>query len=189
MYIMRIYLFILCVVVAASSCKQQAVESVQQEGHYFSIKEFALDQWNTYHGQPFGIQKIVYMNGRVDSVYTNADGVNWAAILKMFFETDISDSKFEDKYSFSEFADPTTLTENFYYEAKDPKLLTQKLHIMADLRNHRITSIYIETVKNNKWGSKMQRLYYEPVKSISIQEFETMVMGKRNEVRVEYKFM
>lgn len=120
---------------------------------------------------------------------TNADAVDWAAIFNIFFETDISDSKFLDKYDFSEFADETTMTENYYYQAKDPKLFTQKLHIMSNLINHKISYIYIETSRNNRWGARTQRLYYEPVKSIVIQEFESVATGNKNEVRVEYRFL
>lgn len=176
--------------ITLNSCKPENEVVIEKgEGHYFSIKEFASDQWNNFHGQPYGMEKIVYMNGKKDSLITNADAVDWGAILKIFFATDISDPKYDGKYIFSDFADETTLTENYYYEAKDPKLYTQKLHVIADMRNHKISSIYIETLKRNKWGSRMQRLYYEPVKNISIQEFETTATGDKNEVRVVYRFL
>lgn len=190
----RKYCHLFCTIgftlVILNSCKPDTKQLVNEaEGHYFSIKDFALDQWKNFHGQPYGMEKIVYMNGRKDSLITNADAVDWGAILKMFFATDISDPKYDGKYDFSDFVDQTTLTENYYYEAKDPKMFTQKLHVIADMRNHKISSIYIETLKQNKWGSRMQRLYYEPVKSISIQEFETSATGDKNEVRVEYRFL
>jgi hypothetical protein len=187
---MRYTLFALFILFSISSCiKTDEPAAASTEGHYFSIKEYAYDQWKIYHGQPFGLVKYVYMNGKTDSVYTNADAINWAAIFKIFFETDISAPKFDGKYNFSAFVDSATRTENYYYEANDPKLFTQKLHIIVNISNHRVNSIYIETNKDNKWGSKTQRLFYEPVKSISIQEFENVATGSKNEIRVEYKFM
>jgi hypothetical protein len=156
---------------------------------YFSIAQFITDQWNTHRGQPYGMQKVVYMNGKVDSSLISAYDVDWGPIFKTFIETDISDLKYLDRYTFSEFADDATMTHNFFYEAKEESLFTRKLHIAADDVNHKVRSIYIETSKNGKWSNFSQKLFYMPMKVISIQEFEWAQTGPKKELRVEYRFL
>ena len=109
--------------------------------------------------------------------------------MKAFIESDISDPKYLEKYDFSMFEDGTTDTHNFYYEAKDKKLFTRKLQISADAMTRKIRSIYIETQKNAKWDSKTQKLFYMPMKVLSIQEFEKGTLGSGKELRVEYRFL
>ncbi len=175
------------------SCKpkqnDKAVEELAEKGTYFSIKQFIADQWSLYHGQPYGLQKIVYLNGKVDSAMVSAYDLDWAPIFKVFFETDISDKKFLGKYDFSKFADDATMTHNFFYEANDPKLFTRKLQISADNVNNKIRSIYIETQKQGQWSSKTQKLFYMPVKVISIQEYEKTAPNTVKELRIEYRFL
>ena len=158
-------------------------------GTYFSIKQFIQDQWSLYHGQPFGLRKIVYLNGRVDSTMVSAYDLDWAPIFRVFIESDISDRKFLGKYDFSSFPDDATETNNFFYEAKDDKLYTRKLQISADNVSSKVRSIYIETQKKGKWSSRTQKLFYMPVKIISIQEYEKSGPGTARELRIEYRFL
>lgn len=151
---------------------------------YFSIKQFARDQWNTYRGQPFGIEKFVSLNGKTDSVLTNAFDLPWSSIFQPFFESDISDPKFLGQYNFSSFKDDATYTLNLYYEAKDDKLFTRKLMISVDDVTAKVKSIYIETEGDNI----TRKLLYIPVKIISIQEFEQSA-GEPKELRIEYRFL
>ena len=156
---------------------------------YFSIIDFTKDQWATYHGQPFSINKKVTFNGKIDSSLTNAIDVNWGSVFKTVFETDISSTKYLDKYQFTQFDDATTRTKNYYYEAKDTKLYTRKLHIMTDYYTDRITSIYIEAEKGSRMGTKSVKVFYTPTDVLSIQELETSKTGERKELKVEYDFM
>lgn len=181
---------ILFIVAACGNKKQKETPQPDaSEGTYFSIRQFVSDQWETFHGQPFAIAKVVTVNGKTDSIMTNADKLDWGSIFKIFFATDISDPKFLGKYDFSQFADDATASNNFYYEAKEPDLFTRKLHIISDDVTNKIKSIYIETEQKTKWGSRIQRLFYIPVKTISIQEFESTTTGDKKELRVEYRFM
>lgn len=158
-------------------------------GTYFSIKQFIADQWSLYHGQPFGLQKTVYVNGKTDTTLVSAYDVDWAAIFKVFFESDISDKKFLGKYSFSSFPDNATQTNNFFYEAKDDNLYTRKLQISADNISNRVRSVYIETQKKGRWSGRTQKLFYQPIKVISIQEYEKAGPGTVKELRIEYRFL
>lgn len=179
-------------IILCAGCKDGAGEQKEgktEKGTYFSIAEYAEDQWSQHLGQGYGMVKIVDFNGKVDSVFTNAIELDWAPILKTFFETDISDEKFLDRYNFSSFKDETTHTVNFYYEAKEKGLYTRKLHISAKEDSYKITSIYIEAKKDNRLGTKDIKLLYTPLETISIQELETSKTGKRKELRVVYKFL
>lgn len=169
------------------SCKKKETnnEPNTANGNYFSIMQFAQDQFHLLWGQPYTFQKIVTLNGKSDSTFEKATDVDWATVLKPFFESDISDKKYLDQYNFTMFEDNTTETRNFFYEAKNKKLLTQKLQVTADLYNNKISAIYIETEKNGK----VQKLYYAPKKLIQIQEFETAFLGKDKNLKVEYYFM
>lgn len=177
-------------ILIAASCKkaEEKPQTATDERTYFSIREFALDQWLSNKGQPYSIVKKVYFNGQVDSLYTNAIEMEWSPVFKSFFETDISDAKFVGKYDFSAFEEPVMGTKNFFYEANDPKLFTRKVQIVADNFSNQVTSIYIEAEKNDRMGSKTIKLFYDVLKSITIQEFETSKTGERKELRVVYEF-
>lgn len=182
---------LLALVIIIASCKPKEPEVVPDasKGTYFSIKQFIKDQWDTHHGQPYGLTRVVTLNGDRDSTMTTAYDMAWGPLFKMFFDTDISDPKYLGQYDFSMFEDGTTFTLNYYYEAKDPKLFTRKLHIITDATNNRVRSIYIETQKDGKWGGKSQKLFYMPLKVISIQEFEKSLVGSAKELRIEYRFL
>lgn len=177
-----------------SSCKktesQENVAPAKKEGGtYFSIRQFFKDQYDTYHQQPFGFVKIVYLNGKVDSSLANVNTIEWGPVLKAFFDTDISDPKFLDQYDFTMFEDNATDTRNFYYEAKNDKLYTRKLQISADVTSSKIRSVYVEAIENSRWHGKTRKLFYMPLKVISIQEFEKSTPGPDKELRVEYRFL
>lgn len=182
-------LFIAFLMLVVSCGKPEPEVKEVEDGTYFSIVDYAKDQWKTYHGQPFGIMKTVYFNGTADSVAGNAMELDWAPIFKVFFETDISDKKYIGQYDFSAFKDQQTATNTFYYEAKNKKLYTRKLQIIADEVNNKIESIYIEAGKQDRMGTRTVKLFYTPLKSISIQEMETSKTGQKKELRVVYKFL
>lgn len=185
-------LVILLSVFLCVACNKPDDTSIQDDeagDTYFSIVDYAKDHWDTYEGQAYGMIKRVYFNGTEDSAYTNALQMDWAPVLKAFFETDISDRKFLERYNFSSFHDNTTHTNNFFYDAKESGLYTQKLHISANDRNNKIVSIYIEALKDDRLGTKTVKLLYTPLETISIQELETSKTGKRKELRVVYEFM
>lgn len=170
------------------SCSSPKGEQIPQRT-YFSIVDFAKDQWEINHGQPYGIKKTVYFNGTTDSLLTNAIALDWAPIMKVFFETDISKPKFIGEYDFSAFVEPVTSSKNFYYEAKNPKLYTRKLQVTADYQSDQVTSIYIEAEKKDRMGTKTLKLLYTPLQTISIQELETSKTGEKKEMRVVYEFL
>lgn len=172
-----------------TACSEKNGDEQPVTGTYFSVIEFAQDQWYLYQGQPRGIMKTVYFDGKVDSTYTNAFEVDWASILKVFFETDIGDPKYIDQYNFSAFEEEITTSKGFYYEARNEKLYTRKVHITSDYFTDKVKSLYIEAEKSDRMGTKSLKLYYEPLKSISIYELETSKTGQRKELRVVYDFM
>lgn len=187
--LLRISALLLCSVVLFSCNKPDKKNTNKPEQSYFSIVQYAKDHWDTYYGQPYGIVKKVYFNGTVDSTVTNAIELDWAPILKVFFETDISDDKYIGRYKFYAFRDKITKTNTFAYEAKEEGLYMQKMHISASNSTDKITSIYIEAQKNDRLGTKTVKLLYTPLETISIQEMETSKTGQRKELRVVYEFM
>ena len=186
---------ILFLALTISSCKKKKKEAgpdANLTGSYFSIKQFALDEWNTFAHDPFTIVKTVKVNsGATDSSFTNSDTISWAPIFKAFFETDISGRTFLGKYTFTQFDDNQDATHNFFYEAdpEDDELFTRKVLITIDQNNHRVKGIYIETLKKNIMGERTQRLYYSPMKTIQIQTDEKPVVGGNKLTIVQYDFM
>jgi hypothetical protein len=169
--------------------KHKTATTKKDGATYFSITQFVLDQWNTFHGQPYGMEKVVEIDGKTDSTLLNAYTMDWGPVFKVFFETDISDPKFLDHYRFSMFEDNATTTRNFYYEAIDDDLFTRKLQISADEFSDKIKSVYIETEKKGRSGVVTQKLLYLPMKTISIQEFEWSTGNKPKDMRVVYRFL
>jgi hypothetical protein len=179
-------------VVAFCGCKKKkAVKDEQNnsQGHYFSISQFALDEWNTFAGEPFVIVKTVRINdGKTDSSYTNSDTINWAPIIHTFLETDISNPKFDGKYKVSHFEDNNDGTFNLFYETEDEDLFTQKLLITVDQFTRKVQGIYVETIKNTAWSEQIQKLYYSPLKTIQIITDDRPRLGKKKLSVVQYDF-
>ena len=180
---------VLCLLTACKKGNDEAAQAAADGRTYFSIAEYAKDQWQNLKGEPWGIKKTVYFDGVVDSSVSNVIEMDWSPVFKTFFETDISKEKFRDKYDFSAFEEKMTSTKNFVYEAKDPKLYTRKLMITADVFSDQITTIYIEAQKNDRMGTRDLKLFYSRLDKITISEVETSSTGKRKEMRVEYQFL
>jgi hypothetical protein len=180
---------------AISSCKEKDKDDKEDfskvKGNYFSIQQFGLDQWNNFPVPGCGIVKTVRKdNGKTDSSFTNSDALDWASIFKVFFETDISDRKFLGQYKFSQFDDPADGTHNFFYEAKDEDLFTQKLLITIDQHTNKVRGIYIETLKKGFIkGETIQKLYYRPYHTIQIQKDEKTTFGSKSFTVEQYDFM
>lgn len=180
------FVFLVCLV----SCNNaEDIPEQKKEATYFSVIQYAEDQWETFRGQPFGIVKTVDFNGVVDSSVLNSLEMNWSSVLNVFFETDISDPKYLGEYEFTTFDDPKTITRNFYYKAKNKKLYTQTLHLMIDYFTSKVKSIYIEAKKDTRLGTKDVKLFYLPLETISIQELETSKTGDKKELKIVYEFM
>jgi hypothetical protein len=186
-----INLLLLILVVISFSCKKQQKENIvidPNEPTYYSVIDFAKDQWDTYKGQPFLITKVVTLNGTSDSVSVSAMNFKWSQIFKIFFETDISDPKYLGQYDFAIFEEELTQTKTFEYTAKDPKLFTQKFQVSVDQFTNKIRSIYIETQKENFWSKQSQKLFYAPLRVIQIQEESTPLLGSKKDLVVKCLF-
>jgi hypothetical protein len=175
-----------------SSCqkKQEPKKTPYNGATYFSIIEYGSDQFRTYWGQPFSLQKVSVEDGKVtDSAIISARKMDWAKVLKPFFESDISHPKYLDQYSFSSVEDDLTNTRTYIYEAKNKQLFTQMLQIATDPFTNKIKSVFIETRDEDKFGGQTQKLFYIPVKLIQIQQFESSLLGKNKNIRTEYRFL
>jgi len=186
-------LIIFLTLITLVSCKQKRVDNTAattkaDNGGYWSIIQFGQDQWQTFHGQPFTLEKIVTENGKTDSTYVPAFQMDWGEIFNIFFKSDISDKKFIDHYNFSSFDEDVTGKHTFYYEAKDPDLYTRKLQISIDPTTNKIVSIYIETQQSSKYDGLSYKLYYAPMKLIQIQEFDNTHTKPIQRV-TEYRFL
>ncbi len=183
-------LIALWAIVGFSCKKKEKTDTSDIKGHYFSINQYALDQWNTFAGEPFLITKTVKVNsGKADSSLTNSDTISWAPIFKLFAETDISDRKFLEQYTFTQFDDNQDLTHNFFYQAKDEDEFTQKLLITIDQYTSKVKGIYIETYKKTALANTTQKLYYQPMKEIQVQTDERPAIGSKKYTIVQYIFM
>lgn len=174
-----------------AGCKEDELPAEYSNitGNYFSIRQYTLDQWNIYSGEPFLIQKTVRVNdGAYDTTYTNSDTLDWGQIFNIFFKTEISDRKFLGKYKFTEFNDDHDETHNYFYEALDDDLYTRKLLIAVDQYTQKVKGIYIEAADNSPLEDKLVKLYYKPMRRIQIQTLVKPVFGKEKHTVTEYEF-
>lgn len=180
--------FVSCLVL---SCKKKDTKDpyADVQGNYFSVRQFTVDEWNTFAGEPFVIMKTVSVGNKIDTTYTNSDTINWAPIFETFFATEISDRKYLGQYTFNQFDDNDDGTHNFFYEAKDEDLFTRKLLITIDKYNQMVKGIYIETEKGELGSSTIQKLYYKPMKTIQIQTDEKSLFGEKTHTVLQYDFM
>jgi len=195
MYLRHLPVF-LTIIVLFFSCKRSETTAgaaneiiTDSTQTYFSINQLIDDQIALYYGQPFTLYRIATLNGKLDSTIVNTDNMDWAAILKAFRGTDISDRKYLGQYKFSMFDDDATGNRILVYEAKDPKLFTRQLQLIIDPSNFKILSVYVETAKNTTWRSRKQKLLYMPLKIIQLQEDEKPLVGEARNLHVDYRFL
>lgn len=175
-----------------SACKEDEKKLAYNpaDGSYFSLRQFAQDQWHTYMGEPFSIIKTVRVNeGKYDTSYTTSDTLNWGAIFDQFFETEISDPEFLGKYKFTHFPDNEDDTYNYFYEALDDDLYTRKLLITISQETRLAHGIYVEAMRKSLFEDKVIKLYYKPMKRIQIQITETPLFGEKTHTVTEYEFI
>jgi putative transcriptional regulator len=182
--------FLLIIIVLSGCSKNKAGVPPRQDtgGGYFSILQFAGDQFKTFRGTPFVIEKEIVLNGKQDSLIVNSYSVDWEPILIPFLQTDISSPDLQDQYEASLFNDGAGANV-LYYTAKTEKLPVKMVQVRVDTETDRILSVYAETGKKSFWNEESQKLYYVPMKLIQIQEFSNPLLGAKKELRVEYRFM
>lgn len=176
-----------------SACKknkvnQKAIAAANGET-YFSIRQFAKDQFNTYWEQPFSFQRITKSNEKADTALITTEQMNWEEILAPFFAADIGKTDLVGQYDFTIINEDATVSKIYHYQAKNPELHTQQFQVVTDPFNDRIKSIYIETKEKNWWKETTEKLYYAPLKVIQIQSFESYLVGKSEQKLLEYRFM
>ena len=187
---LRYYIVLLISVsLFSASCKQKVLPGDQfkdEKGTYFSIKQFSLDEWTTHIGEPVVFRKTVTQNGKSDTEMTHIDKMDWRPILAEFVAADISDKKFLGLYTFSQFDDDFDNTHNFLYVADNKDLYTQKLLISMDIRSMKVKGLYVETFKHSFFNERVQKLYYSPVKTIQIQEYNKPWLGSKKDLVITY---
>lgn len=181
-------LFVLISVIGLSSCKEKTQLDLltEEKGTYLSIKKYILDEWETHAGEPLVFKKTVTENGKKDSSVTNVERMNWPEVLDPFIASDIGDKKYLNKYTFSQFDDETDNTHNLMYVANGEELFTQKLLVTVDITTGQIRGIYIETFKKILWSSTTRKLFYSPLRTIQIQEYNKNLLGMKNEKVIQY---
>lgn len=183
--------FFLLFVAACTPAAPSSEDDRPRDGSdsYFSIHAFIRDQWALHSGQPYTIDRILTLNGERDSSVIQALATDWAALAKPFFEADISARKYLDRYQFSEFDENTSGSHVYSYDAKEPDLPTRLLLISTDPFNGRVRNLYVEHKKGGFWSSREQKLYYEPGRYISIQEWSHSRLGPDKTLHAEYRFL
>lgn len=177
---------LLCILMAAgvtawtASCRSGIDDStaVQQDtveeddGKFFSIKEYLEGQRDLLCEQPYVLLKVVEKNGKADSSYVDGDKKFFDELITRFAATDISDNVLKDKYKVAQSHDFSNAMLFLYYDALDEKLLTQKLQLSVHDETFKILSVYIETSKSGWFRSRSAKLNYNTEKSIVLQEYE-----------------
>ncbi len=172
-----------------ASCKEDdPLRKFESNNYYnFSLKQFILDQWTTHAGEPISFRKIVRINDKTDTSYTNVDVLDWRPIVKEFADADISDSETIRRYTFSQFDDDYTQSHNLLYKAISKKQHTQQLLVTVDNRTGKVTGIFAETLEKTFWNEREQKLVYLPMNTIQIQQYDKPLMGSKKEMVITYQ--
>ncbi|HRP88925.1 MAG TPA: hypothetical protein PKX92_02685 [Edaphocola sp.] len=181
--IIGIFLTVFCF-----SCKEKVAVDYDPDTSYWSVNQFIIDQYNLKVGEPIAITKVVAINGKTDTTYLPIDEIDWAAVFKLFSKADISNPKYYDKYSYSNFDDNFLELSTITYQAKDPKLFVQREDVNYDNFSRKVKSIYIETYEKNWFLSKQQKLSYYVNDKIVIFEHEKGRFSKPKEIMITYIF-
>lgn len=171
-----------------SSKTKEDVSSDTDEGTYFSIREFAADQFRNYRGVPVMIDQIMTLNGVSDTVVSNSFEADWESIFERFFVYDIGDPSYLDRYNAEVFRDGQGAIV-LYYSAKEEKLPMRSMHVRLDIATNKVLSIYMEIQKKSFWADDNQKLYYVPMKLIQIQEYSKPFIGKEKDLQIVWKFL
>lgn len=178
----------IAIVLLFSSCKEKTQFDVLTDvkGNYFSVKQYVLDEWESHIGEPVVFKKTIKENGKTDTSMTNADILDWPEVLEPFLATDISDRKYLNKYTFSQFDDELDNTHDFMYVANKSDMFVQKLLLTMDVNTMKVRGLYIETYKKTFLGETRQKLLYTPMRSIQIHELTDPLIGSKKDKMTQY---
>jgi hypothetical protein len=195
-HLRAVRIFLLCflclsLIAACNTASPSSEKDRPRDGSdsYFPMYGFIRDQWNLYGGQPFTIERIISLNGKHDTSTIRALTADWAAIAQPFFEADISPLKYIDQYEYSEFDESSSGSHVLAYDAKTPDLATRRLLVSIDPFNGLVRNLYTERETGGFWSRRVQKLYYEPGRYISIQEYAWSRLGPDKDMRAEYRFL
>ena len=171
-----------------SSCKERTQIDVLTDvkGNYFSVNQYIIDEWQSHAGEPVAFKKTIKENGKVDSSMTNAELMDWPAVLGPFIATDISDRKYLNKYTFSQFDDELDNTHDFMYVANKSDMFVQKLLLTMDINTMKVRGLYIETYKKTFLGETKQKLLYTPLRTIQVHEITDPLIGAKKDKITQY---
>lgn len=167
---------------------QDTVAEQEDEGKFFSIKEYLEGQRDLLAGQPYVLLKVVEKNGKSDSSYIDGDTKFFEELNAYFAPTDISDNILKNKYGVEQSHDFGNAMLFLYYNALDEKLLTQKVQLSIHDETFKVLSVYIETNKSGWFKSRSAKLNYNTEKSVVIQEYEKSLFSDPVTTIIKYYY-
>jgi hypothetical protein len=180
----------LMTVVGFGSCKHDK-ETEQLEAataKYFSVRQFMYDEVKYYSGPEFTITQVIIKDGKSDTSYFNSLTFDWTEIVKTFAESDITTTECIGHYTYSQFEDKESMTENLFFRAVDDDMVTQKLMVAANYFTGKIKGIFIETSYRTPLWETEQKLLYRPKKMVQIQRYNYPLIGKKTSLIEQYFF-
>ncbi|MBX9449004.1 MAG: hypothetical protein KL787_04510 [Taibaiella sp.] len=181
-------LLLLAVMISCSSKMDTYPEGYEEGDEYFSMKEFFDDQWKNKSELPYVYAKVTKVNDVVeDSVIMDWTNEAFAEIREEFEKADIGAPGHLGKYNFTLLEDMNSRT--LLYEALDKDAFTQKLILVLDAENNKITSVYAETKDEGIFSTENSKMTYIPDGTIQIVKFRKHMFSKKKEIIITYKFL
>lgn len=181
-------LLLLAVMISCSSKMDTYPEGYEEGDEYFSMKEFFDDQWKNKSELPYVYAKVTKVNDVVeDSVIMDWTNEAFAEIREEFEKADIGAPGYLGQYNFTLLEDLNSRT--LLYEALDKDAFTQKLILVLDAENNKITSVYAETKDEGIFSTENSKMTYIPDGTIQIVKFRKHMFSKKKEIIITYKFL
>ena len=140
-----------------------------EEGHQFSQKK---------------VEKILYINGS-EKERINTNDYNAIEDLKILRSSNINRPALIEKYT----ADTTTLAgiTQIHYEAKDPDLNVQTLHVQK--KGKELIEIRIEKQLKSIIANSKQVIWFSPKIGYSISNTQNILKGESEDSEIQVNFL
>lgn len=161
-------------------------DTVASAQPYFPVASFLQSEIRYVDSLPVGIMKYHARGRKTDSAYIQLG--EFHKIAAEFITPELNDSVFKNHFIESSFLDRSNNNATFFYKAKDPESVVQRIDVITakgDVYDE-VKSIYME--KRVKTGETIinKRLFWKPKRSFQIITIspDASLEGKTDLVKV-----
>lgn len=153
-------------------------------GPFFPVADFLRTEISYVDSLPVGIKKYHIVGKRTDSSYIKIE--EFHRLASEFITPELDDSAMQKYYMESSFFDRSDNSATFFYKARDPSTVIQRVDVVTTKGDvyDEVKSIYIEKRDTLTGKTINKRIFWKPKRNFQIVTIGSAAKGKADVVKV-----